>query len=46
MFWPATNLTQKLRGVPLDQAIQVTEGRDEYLRLDLKQLRWEAEGAR
>ena len=40
VFWPRTGRTQRFDDVPVDQTITITEGKDQYERLDLKTLRF------
>ena len=39
IFWPTTGLTQTFRNVPVDQTIQVVEGKPSYSTLRLKTLK-------
>ena len=42
IFWPKSNLTQTFRDVAVDQAIEITEGENEYRPITLEPLRFAA----
>ena len=39
IYWPTTDETQTFRDVPVNQFIEITEGSDQYKKLDLKPLK-------
>ena len=39
VFWPTTGLTQRFNDVPLDQFIQITEGKAQYTIIQLEKLK-------
>ena len=38
VFWPVTGRTQRFQNVPMDQAVRIVEGENQYQRLALKRL--------